>query len=529
MRRAVWVALVVLGCPGEVPEPSDRDGDGTVDGEDCGPDDPTVHPGAEEVCDGHDTDCDGVFEPDDVDVDGDSVAVCAGDCDDADAIVHPGARETADRRDDDCNGIVDDCPWDGPGLVGEHALDDVWFARFVDDGELSTFGDQVQGPGDIDGDGYDDVMIGNGFGPAYLWFGPFCDGTYPVQTADVKFDLRDGGGLHDWRFHLVGDLNADGYADFTIANRIFFGPVGRASTQRAEGFEQVVLDETATDIWVGAVTDSPDSPGDIDGDGSADLIVGFAGWENDAGEWAGGVAVYYGPFDDTGTTQYLGEAERDALLLGVEEAGRAGEEVAGVGDVDGDGRADFVVAAPREDFPGSSGSVYLILDAPVGRKSLGDGYVRWRGVLGGQRAGSALAGLGDINGDGVAEVLVGTFQLGHAYVVPASAPAGPLPELGVELSASGVGYFSSTVAVVGDVDGDGHLDYYLGSGDTGFLVYGPGPAEPTSLSAPTSDHLVLTPWPSGQHGARAGDVNGDGLADLLVTGWLVLGGTRPAR
>jgi hypothetical protein len=174
--------LIWMACSG----PVDTDRDGFADGEDCAPEDSSSHPGAWEVCDGVDNDCDGEVD-EGYDLDGDGyLADDAGcrmitdqlDCNDLDAAIHPGATETCDGRDEDCNGIVDDAvdaDQDGYGACED-----------CDDSDAFLHPEAAEACDGLDNDcdgGIDEDWDADGDGVAGC-FGD-CDDNDPARSPDT--------------------------------------------------------------------------------------------------------------------------------------------------------------------------------------------------------------------------------------------------------------------------------------------------------------------------------------------------------
>lgn len=279
--------------------------------------------------------------------------------------------------------------------------------------------------------------------------------------------------------------------------------------------------------------DSVSAGGDVNGDGLADVLVGAPFYSNGgANPIRGRAYLLYGP---VGGDPNLEDA--DVRLDGQSNDDQAGDGVAIVGDVDGQGGDELVVGAPTYDGTGSRrGRVYLVGAPAPGTVRL-DAFPWFTGEVNDDMVGWAVAGAGDIDGDSLADILVGAPQYpvdyadggpGKAYLfhgdpVPGQAFASPAARLFGRAPGDSAGH---SVAGPGDTDGDGLADVLIGAPfddtrgtDAGaaYLVLGDRAAGEVDLGDADGiflgeDAFNTAGWAVG----AGGDVDGDGLADLVV-------------
>jgi hypothetical protein len=296
------------------------------------------------------------------------------------------------------------------------------------------------------------------------------------------------------------------------------------------------------------------SLGDVNGDGVPDMAVGSPTASPLARSNAGIVHVVFGTREPAPVSLgNLGSGGFDIQGGGTEH--RTGSVIAGAGDLNGDGLADILIGNPRLRFTGGTGQgfVYAVFgkaDAgPVDLKSPGAGAFRISGADG-DRAGSAVGAVGDFDGDGRPEVLVGAPSAspggrpgaGRVLIVLSAGRTGNVnlasPGTGVvEIDGAAAGdAVGSAVAGLPDVNGDGRPDVAVGAprafadptaGPAGaaYLVYSPPP--PAGAAVPPVDLAALDPQRgaalfgsagdmAGTALASVGDLGGDGVADLAV-------------
>ncbi len=372
----------------------------------------------------------------------------------------------------------------------------------VHPGEGGQFGAGLASLGDVDGDGRSDSAIGApAIGGGIVFLGSSSGGQYQVQGQGSEQVGHTVAGLGDTNQDNVGDLvaGAPGATDGAGAAYVVFGradaanmnPIATSSLDgtSAEGF--TITGANAGDHAGSAVA----AAGYTNGDTVPDILVGAP----DANGGAGTAYLIYGKadtdtislaaIDGTSARAAAAAAPRAGIAIHGADGDHLGFSIAGGGDLDADGFADILVGAPGDvtTTPATAttpGAVYVIHGAAgLGNLDVTDSGsftapdFKITGAANGDQFGYAVASIGDVNGDGYDDLAIGAphatvqdrAEAGLVYVVYGSATLS-----GVDLG-------------------------QIGQGIGGFTISG----------AAAGDHL-------GSSIAFAGDVNGDGLADIIV-------------
>ncbi len=381
-------------------------------------------------------------------------------------------------------------------------------------GYSSHTGWSVSTAGDVNGDGYSDVVIGDWRdniggqsqeGTAFVFHGSAA-GLITTPATIIQNDQ-----VNSWTGRSVstaGDVNGDGYADIIVGALIF------SNGQNGEGAAYVHLgsatgissthflryESNSTNAQMG---ESVSCAGDVNGDGYSDMIVGI--FMQGA---AGAAAIYHGGTYNVSTAASFNSVGNSA-------GDHHGWSVANAGDVNGDGYSDLIIGSPDASIgQAGEGVVHIYHGGPGGPSNSAAQTLQMN--IAGARFGASVSTAGDVNGDGYADVIIGAplaNGTGRAYVFNGS-PSGLGSVPSITLSGTLNSFFGASVSTAGDVNGDGRSEILIGAPGAGEVhlhlgsISGIGPTPSIVLSHPSIGF--------GSAVATAGDVNGDGYSDVII-------------
>ncbi|MCH8978003.1 MAG: FG-GAP repeat protein [Armatimonadetes bacterium] len=392
-----------------------------------------------------------------------------------------------------------------PLAIGAHAQTTLYM--FNGDSAGDFFGRSVSGAGDVNADGYADLIVGAQFddnngassGSARVFSGK--DGS-----VLFTFSGDSSGDFFGFAVSGAGDVNNDGHDDvivgafgddnngsFSGSARVFSGKTG-AALYTFDG-------DSALEFFGSSVSGA----GDVNNDGYADLIVGAQGDDNN-GTFSGSARVFSGK---DGALLYIFNGDSASDFFGV--------SVSGVGDVNHDGFDDVIVGAHFDDNSGTDSGSARVLSGK-------DGSVLFSfdGDAAGDNFGRSVSGAGDVNNDGFPDMVVGAFTADGNGTDSGSARVFSGKDGTVLYTFDGDSpddQFGVSVSGAGDVDGDGFDDLIVGSLNDDNNGSNSGSARVFS----GADGSVLYTLDGDSAGDRfgrsvsgAGDVDADGFADIIV-------------
>jgi hypothetical protein len=405
------------------------------------------------------------------------------------------------------------------------------------------FGHSVSSAGDVNGDGYSDVIIGafqyddganTNEGRAFVYHGSATGlSASPNNTPDDADQVNANFGIS---VASAGDVNGDGYSDVIIGAHNYDDG---ANTDEGKAFvyHGSVTGLSATpnstpddaDQAFARLGNSVSSAGDVNGDGYSDVIIGIVEYDDGANANEGRAFLYNGSVAGLSTTP-------NSTLDAADQAGaNFGVSVAGAGDINGDGYNDVIIGARLYDDGANTneGRAFVYHGSATGLSASPNNTPDDADQVN-ANFGISVASAGDVNGDGYSDVIIGASEYDdgantdegrvfvyHGSATGLSATPNSTPDDGDQADA----VFGFSVASAGDVNGDGYSDIIIGARlyDDGantnegraFVYHGSAIGLSTTPNS-TPDDADQALSQLGHSVASAGDVNGDGYSDVII-------------
>ncbi|MCD4653254.1 integrin alpha, partial [bacterium] len=393
----------------------------------------------------------------------------------------------------------------------------------------AALGRAVAPAGDVNGDGFADIIVGMPFynpnpeplGNFLVYFGQ-SDGFFQIGPEGGGFSYTQSGANLGISVATAGDVNGDGFSDIIAGAWKFDNP------EVDEGQAYVYLGEpddlTLSATWTDELNQehgyfgySVACAGDINADGYDDIVVGAIGYKEYSWATTGAVYTFNGSYNGLATSY-------SRRVDGNYDGMQMGYCVAGAGDVNGDGYDDVLYSAPGR-YPGGKVFLHRGTSSGMSETSSWDAQTTEYGA----RFGNSLSSAGDVNGDGYSDVIIGAYQWnsGTGVVTAYYGSSSGLSETEswVKTGTDYHDYYGYSVSCAGDVNGDGYSDVIIGAHgashhpDTDGAVY-VHHGSPTGLHS-TPSWIAFDNNPNvaanfGQSVAGAGDVNGDGYSDVII-------------
>jgi len=417
--------------------------------------------------------------------------------------------------------------------------------------EQDMFGFSVSKAGDVNKDGFDDVIVGaggyyfNGYdaGRVYVYYG----GAEMDTIADIVLTGEHAGDSFGSTVSDAGDLNNDGFDDFmvsayryqninkdngrvyvyyggntndTIPDVIIYGSNGQSAGDiNKDGFGDLLVDKSV--YWGGSTMDSiadfnltnvsrVAGSGDYNNDDFADILTGQPNYNNN-GEFAGCVSIFYG-----GSQLH---SNADVVFYGEPSSDYYGTSVSSAGDLNNDGYNDFIIGSPGNDQAGLTAGCALVYFG--GKTISNEPDLTLLGQKEGDRFGESVSYAGDVNGDGFSDVIVSGFFAEKVKLYLGNNVMDNNADLTFKGGDSSR-YFGNCVSDAGDFNNDGFSDIIIGDfcnyakgTNTGrAYIYFGGASMDTNPDLTFEGEAIFNEF--GNTVSDAGDVNNDGFSDIMI-------------